>query len=146
MIQLTDKVVNKEVRDKAVKRFREKGIILPTFAQMNNPELIPGKIKDQLKNIGFITAPSKFIAIALIVKSRRFKSTMMSVVNSTAACLPSQSLSCLKVVISYGLFSNNIVTVPCFNPVGIQVILLRFAISWIVVGKSGVVKSKSFGF
>ncbi|MCX6230378.1 MAG: pyridoxal-phosphate dependent enzyme [Bacteroidetes bacterium] len=52
MIQIIDKVVNSSVRDNAVKRFKEKGIILPTFAQMQNPALIPEEIKDKLKNIG----------------------------------------------------------------------------------------------
>jgi cysteine synthase len=52
MIPITDKVVNAEVLQKAIDHYRAKGIILPTFAQMQNPELIPGKIKDQLKNIG----------------------------------------------------------------------------------------------
>jgi len=52
MIEIIDKVVDREVLEKSVKRFREKGIILPTFAQMRNPELIPGKIKDRLKTIG----------------------------------------------------------------------------------------------
>ncbi|HBX50096.1 MAG: pyridoxal-5-phosphate-dependent protein subunit beta [Bacteroidetes bacterium RIFOXYA12_FULL_35_11] len=41
-----------EVLKKTVARFREKGIILPTFAQMQNPKLIPEKIKNKLKNIG----------------------------------------------------------------------------------------------
>lgn len=52
MIQIIDKVVNTSVRDNAVKRFKEKGIVLPTFAQMSNPDLIPEEIKDKLKNIG----------------------------------------------------------------------------------------------
>ena len=52
MITLTDKIVNPAARQKAIERFREKGIVLPTFAQMRNPELVPDKIKDQLKNIG----------------------------------------------------------------------------------------------
>ncbi len=52
MIQIIDKVVNTGVRDNAVKRFKEKGIVLPTFAQMSNPDLIPDEIKDKLKNIG----------------------------------------------------------------------------------------------
>ncbi|MBU0765847.1 MAG: pyridoxal-phosphate dependent enzyme [Bacteroidetes bacterium] len=49
---MIDKVVNENVRRKAVERFREKGIILPTFAQMQDPELMPGKIKEKLKSIG----------------------------------------------------------------------------------------------
>jgi cysteine synthase len=52
MIPITDKIVDKKILQKAVDRYREKGIILPTFAQMQNPDLIPGMIKDKLKNIG----------------------------------------------------------------------------------------------
>lgn len=52
MIQITDKIVNPAIRKKAVERFREKGILLPTFAQMKNPDLIPEKIKEKLKYIG----------------------------------------------------------------------------------------------
>jgi len=52
MIPITDKIANPAIRQKAIERFREKGIILPTFAQMRNPELVPDKIKDTLKNIG----------------------------------------------------------------------------------------------
>ena len=35
-----------------MKRFKEKGIILPTFEQQRNPELIPEKIKNQLRKVG----------------------------------------------------------------------------------------------
>jgi len=35
-----------------VKRARERNIIIPTFAQMKNPDLIPEKIKEELKSIG----------------------------------------------------------------------------------------------
>lgn len=52
MIPIIDKVVNGEVLQKAIDRYREKGIILPTFAQMQNPELVPDKIKEKLKTIG----------------------------------------------------------------------------------------------
>ena len=52
MIQIIDKVVDEVILEKAVEHYREKGIILPTFAQMQNPELIPGSVKDKLKNIG----------------------------------------------------------------------------------------------
>lgn len=52
MIEIIDKVTNAEVLDRAVKRYREKGIILPTFKQMENPSLIPEKIVKQLKSIG----------------------------------------------------------------------------------------------
>jgi len=52
MIEIIDKVVDRQVLEKSVERFRQKGIILPTFAQMQNPDLIPDKIKKKLENIG----------------------------------------------------------------------------------------------
>jgi cysteine synthase len=52
MIKPIDKVTNEKALENAVKRFKEKNIILPTFAQQANPDLIPSKIKDNLKNIG----------------------------------------------------------------------------------------------
>jgi len=52
MIELIDNVVDSKVRDRAVMRFKERGIILPTFAQQAKPEMIPSKIKAQLRNIG----------------------------------------------------------------------------------------------
>jgi cysteine synthase len=41
-----------QVLENTVKRCREKHIILPTYEQMRNPELIPEAIKEKLKNIG----------------------------------------------------------------------------------------------
>ncbi len=38
--------------ERAVKRARERNIIIPTFAQQRNPALIPDKIKAELKGIG----------------------------------------------------------------------------------------------
>jgi len=52
MIPITDHVVDPAVLDKTVARFREKNIILPTFAEQREPELIPAGIKDKLKKIG----------------------------------------------------------------------------------------------
>lgn len=52
MIATIDHVINHEIRSKAVKRFKEKGIILPTFAQMRNPQLIPDTIKNKLQKTG----------------------------------------------------------------------------------------------
>lgn len=46
------KSINKAVRKNTAKRCRERNIIIPTFKQLINPELIPQKIKDQLKNVG----------------------------------------------------------------------------------------------
>jgi cysteine synthase len=38
--------------ERAVKRARERNIIIPTYAQMKNPALIPAKMKAKLKSIG----------------------------------------------------------------------------------------------
>jgi len=52
MIPIIDRVFDPVVLEKTVARFREKNIILPTFAEQCEPELIPARIKDKLKNIG----------------------------------------------------------------------------------------------
>ncbi|MDA3905988.1 MAG: pyridoxal-phosphate dependent enzyme [Bacteroidales bacterium] len=52
MIEIIDKVTNTKVLERAVKRYREKGIILPTFKQMEDPTMIPEKLVKQLKSIG----------------------------------------------------------------------------------------------
>lgn len=45
--------MNKEqILENTIKRCRERNIIIPTYKQMRNPELIPEKIKDKLKNVG----------------------------------------------------------------------------------------------
>ncbi len=38
-----------QVLENTIKQCREQHIILPTYKQMKNPELIPEKIKDKLK-------------------------------------------------------------------------------------------------
>ncbi|MCK5029067.1 MAG: pyridoxal-phosphate dependent enzyme [Bacteroidales bacterium] len=52
MIPVIDKISNEKALQNAVDRFKERKIILPTFEQQRNPDLVPEKIKDQLKNIG----------------------------------------------------------------------------------------------
>eukprot|EP00771_Trimastix_marina_P001078 gnl/Trimastix_PCT/212.p2 GENE.gnl/Trimastix_PCT/212~~gnl/Trimastix_PCT/212.p2 ORF type:complete len:488 (-),score=187.54 gnl/Trimastix_PCT/212:51-1514(-) len=47
-----DQQINEEVLQKTIDRCREKGILLPTYEQMANPELIPEGIKEELKTIG----------------------------------------------------------------------------------------------
>ncbi len=46
--------VNESVVTKAAARCKEKGIIIPTMAQMKDPSLIPQDIQDKLKNIGLL--------------------------------------------------------------------------------------------
>jgi len=52
MIPIIDRVQDPAVRARAVQRYRERGIVLPTFAQLRDPELVPGKIRDRLRTIG----------------------------------------------------------------------------------------------
>ena len=42
----------KVVLENTIKRCRERDIIIPTYKQLQNPDLIPGGIKDELKKIG----------------------------------------------------------------------------------------------
>src|SRR4051812_29534608 len=44
--------VDEEVLSRTVERFRERKVLLPTFAQMRDPSLVPEKIKQRLKNVG----------------------------------------------------------------------------------------------
>ena len=52
MIEIIDRVVDRNVLEKTAKHFSERKILLPTFEQLKNPNTIPGKITDQLKSIG----------------------------------------------------------------------------------------------
>ncbi|MBU0488668.1 MAG: pyridoxal-phosphate dependent enzyme [Bacteroidetes bacterium] len=52
MIEMIYSIADEKVLERAIDRYREKGIILPTFAQMKNPELVPEKVREKLKNIG----------------------------------------------------------------------------------------------
>ena len=44
--------IDNERRQRAVQRVRERNIIIPTFAQMKDPNLIPPQIKEELSKIG----------------------------------------------------------------------------------------------
>ncbi|MDI6803550.1 MAG: pyridoxal-phosphate dependent enzyme [Bacteroidota bacterium] len=46
------KQINSEVVKKTANRCREKGIVVPTFKQMRNPETIPDKLKSRLPKVG----------------------------------------------------------------------------------------------
>ena len=52
MIRPIDNITSETALENAVSRFRERGIILPTFGQQMYPELIPAKITDRLKDVG----------------------------------------------------------------------------------------------
>jgi len=46
------KIKNEAVLNKTIERCKERNIIIPTFKQMINPELVPEKIREELKSIG----------------------------------------------------------------------------------------------
>ncbi len=49
---MIDLSIHEEQLERTVQRARERNIIVPTFAQMKNPELIPDSVKEELKKIG----------------------------------------------------------------------------------------------
>ncbi|NTV74144.1 MAG: pyridoxal-5-phosphate-dependent protein subunit beta, partial [Holophaga sp.] len=46
------KTYNEEVVKRTAKRCKDRGIIIPTFAQMRHPETAPESVKARLKNVG----------------------------------------------------------------------------------------------
>ncbi len=49
---IIDLTIEKERRARAIKRVRERNIIIPTLAQMKNPGLIPPQIREKIARIG----------------------------------------------------------------------------------------------
>jgi cysteine synthase A len=49
---LIDLTVDEKRLKRAVQRARERDIVIPTLAQMKNPDLIPDTVKQKLKNVG----------------------------------------------------------------------------------------------
>jgi len=49
---MIDLSVNREQLEVTAGRCRERGIIVPTFAQMKNPDLVPRRIREELKDVG----------------------------------------------------------------------------------------------
>ena len=47
-----DLTIYPEHRDRAIQQVKERKIVIPTFAQMKNPDLIPAKVKEELGSIG----------------------------------------------------------------------------------------------
>jgi hypothetical protein len=47
--RMIDLTLHGETRKRNIQRCREKGIILPTYAQMKNPDLAPPEVKNGLK-------------------------------------------------------------------------------------------------
>ena len=51
--------VNEKVLERTIKRFRERKILLPTFAQMRDPTTIPEKIKNSAPRGGTVGRRSR---------------------------------------------------------------------------------------
>ncbi len=49
---MIDLSVNKEQLERTVERARGRNIIIPTFAEMKNPELVPEQVKEDLRGLG----------------------------------------------------------------------------------------------
>jgi cysteine synthase len=49
---MLDLTVNEKGRQRAVEQAKKRGIIIPTFAQMKDPNKVPVKIRDELRGIG----------------------------------------------------------------------------------------------
>ena len=49
---MIDLKIDKKQLERTVERAKEQNIIIPTFAQMKNPDLIPDSVKEELKKIG----------------------------------------------------------------------------------------------
>ncbi len=47
-----DLTIDKSRRKNAIRRAKERNIVIPTYAQMKDPSKIPAKVKEELKNIG----------------------------------------------------------------------------------------------
>ena len=52
MYELIDLTVNEEQLKKTVERVKERGVVIPTFAQMKDPSLVPDKVKAKLADVG----------------------------------------------------------------------------------------------
>ena len=49
---LIDLTINEKKLVNSIKRAKENGFVVPTYAQMKNPSLIPSEIKEKLKSVG----------------------------------------------------------------------------------------------
>ena len=49
---MIDPTLHEETLERAIRRCRERKILIPTLAQQKNPDLIPGKVKEQVKTVG----------------------------------------------------------------------------------------------
>jgi cysteine synthase len=52
MTQSADMAASKMAIDRAVERCRERGIVIPTFAQMRDPSLVPDDVRHRLRSVG----------------------------------------------------------------------------------------------
>lgn len=48
---LEREVVDGEVRGRAIAHLKERGVLLPTFAQLEDPSLIPADVRERLADV-----------------------------------------------------------------------------------------------
>ncbi len=50
-----DLTMDKDRRKRGIQRARERKIVIPTYAQMKDPQKIPTAVKEQLRSVGLWT-------------------------------------------------------------------------------------------
>ncbi|MCK5129972.1 MAG: pyridoxal-phosphate dependent enzyme [Clostridiales bacterium] len=50
--KLIDLTIDKKRQEKSIQRAKEQGIVIPTLAQMKNPDVVPQDVKTKLKDVG----------------------------------------------------------------------------------------------
>jgi hypothetical protein len=56
VVEMIDLTVNEETLKRAVERARQRNIVLPTFREQKDPDLIPEMIKQELERLSFGTS------------------------------------------------------------------------------------------
>ena len=84
MINLT---INEKGRANNIQRAKEQNIIIPTIAQMKNPETIPEKIREQLKHVG-LWEVNPLNLFALPGRTNRRNRADSSESRTISSCLP----------------------------------------------------------
>jgi len=51
-MELVDRIIDEEVLERCARRFRERGIVLPTFAEQRDPSLVPQRVRQRLAAVG----------------------------------------------------------------------------------------------
>ena len=120
-----DLTIHKEGLAHNIQKAKESGVIIPTIAQMQNPDLIPEKIKEKLKNVGLWDVnPLNLFRISWKNEAKEFGGLYQSVPNyveipSSLSGVPCRIIAmagkwfptgCHKVGASFGCLAPRLVT------------------------------------